>query len=541
MLSLSQGAYSAKQVLINESKVAAQAHIAMYDLMELAGKSAFEYIQKFYLKQEPNPKQKSNETSMLEDKDKDKDKDKDENDKPAFLILCGKGNNGGDGFIVARLAQLAGYPVEVLITCEKSQLQGDALSAYQSMITAGVTQLSFVNLSTMARYVGNFSGDIIVDALFGIGFKGELSSQWQQVIEAINKHKAFVASIDVPSGLCASTGNVSSVAVIAQLTVTFIVYKQGLLTGIAANYVGQLVLAGLGLNTLFNQEIATDTFLQSTNTLPALTKRKAASHKGDIGLALAIGGGLGLPGAIRLSSEAALRCGTALLAVCCHENNQALVFNGRPELMLAPTDSTLLTDSSLFDKAGVCFIGPGLGRDIWAENMFSAISQLMCSDSVDDATVKKGYVLDADALYWLSKTTLYNNHWVLTPHPKEAATLLHCDVATIEADRFAAVNAIANKYGGICLLKGAGTLISDGKRIVINTTGNAGMASGGMGDVLTGIVAALMLQMSDNFAATQLAAYIHGAAADIIVQRNGQRGLLASDLFIELQHLVNQF
>jgi NAD(P)H-hydrate epimerase len=249
-------------------------------------------------------------------------------------------------------------------------------------------------------------------------------------------------------------------------------------------------------------------------------------------LLLTIGGGLGMPGAIRLASEAALRCGVGLVSVSCHQQSQLLVSNGRPELMLAPTTTGLLAQSQQFKKAKGYLIGPGLGQDSEAEQLLELVFEITRLNN-------KFMVVDADALSLLSQSKQYYNNWVLTPHPKEAAKLLHCEVADIEADRFAAVRAIAKQYGGVCLLKGAGSLISDGKSVHINNSGNAGMASGGMGDVLSGVISALILQSDSLLSATCLAAYIHGAAADIIACNNGQRGLLASDLFIPLQQILN--
>jgi NAD(P)H-hydrate epimerase len=353
-----------------------------------------------------------------------------------------------------------------------------------------------------------------------------------------------VLSIDIPSGLCATTGSViEGNAIIANVTVTFIVFKQGLLTGQAANYIGELILADIELGHVFTQLVPSGIYYQqyypTLNRGGLLPERLKTSHKGNIGQILALGGGTGTPGAIRLASEAALRSGAALVAVCCQKENQALVFNGRPELMLAPSEAKQLVNSSAMKKAKVLLLGPGLGQTKWSKNLFN----LVISEVVENKD--RWLVLDADGLTLLSQTKvsqteLYCSHWILTPHPKEAAILLGCDVTCIEADRFSAVQSIAKKYGGICILKGAGSLISNGNQIVINSTGNAGMASGGMGDVLSGIVAALVLQTNDYFAAACLAAYIHGAAGDIIADSNGQRGMLASDLFVPLQKLVSK-
>ncbi|MFT7005618.1 MAG: hydroxyethylthiazole kinase-like uncharacterized protein yjeF [Colwellia sp.] len=509
-------AYSAKQVLNNESGVAQSQQIALYQLMERAGSAAFETLQKHW------PKAKS------------------------ILVLCGKGNNGGDGFVIARLAHLAKMQVTVLVTCDVTSIKGDALLAYQNMVAVGVTDIVTDNVIAQ---VALFSGDIIVDALFGIGFYGSLATPMQQLVTAINTNAADVLSVDIPSGLCATTGLVeNSLAVIAKMTVTFIVYKQGLLTGQSANFIGELILADLLLGDAFKQQVTCHHYFQKEYPLydgvSFLTKRLNTSHKGTIGQILAVGGGVGMPGAIRLASEAALRSGAALVAVCCHQDNQALVFNGRPELMLAPNEAKKLANSLVVSKAKVLLLGPGLGQTQWSQNLFDLIvAPFVEGTKLEDEKVagkqNSNIVIDADGLTLLAKTNYFCSRWVLTPHPKEAATLLGCDTATIEANRFDAVKAIAKKYGGICILKGAGTLISDGDTVVINSTGNAGMASGGMGDVLSGIVAALILQTDNYFVATCLAVYIHGAAGDIIADRQGQRGMLASDLFAPLQQLVN--
>jgi len=513
-------AYSAKQVLASEALVAKRQQLPMYTLMARAGTAAFDALCQRW------PSAKS------------------------ILVLSGKGNNGGDGFIIARLAHLADLKVRVLISCDVNNIKGDALTAYQAMIDEGVSDIFTENL---AKHISEFSGDIIVDALFGIGFYGALTEPMQQLVSSVNDHSGAVLSVDIPSGLCASTGHVNDEnAVIADVTVTFIVYKQGLLTGQAANFVGDLVLADIGLGGAFTDFLASDVLYQSSypllNNVRPLKKRLKTSHKGTIGQVLAIGGDYGMPGAIRLASEAALRCGAALVSVCCHQNNQGLVFNGRPELMLAPSNAEQLASSAVISKARVLLLGPGLGQTQWSTALFDLIvSEILNVDSGKSDTARgnetinkeKQLVLDADALTLLSQTNYSCSRWILTPHPKEAASLLGCDVATIEADRFNAVRSIAKKYGGICILKGAGSLISDGSQVIINSTGNAGMASGGMGDVLSGIVAALVLQTDDYFAASCLAVYIHGAAGDIIANNNGQRGILASDLFAPLQRLVN--
>ena len=498
-------AYSAKQVLANEAIVAKNQKLAMYVLMERAGTAVFEELQN----------QWSNTNSVL--------------------VICGKGNNGGDGFISARLAYLAKMKVTVLITCDVEHLKGDALTAYQAMLDVGVSD---VFTQQLTKHIEEFSGEVIIDALFGIGFYGDLGEPMETLVSTINQNSAKKLSIDIPSGLCATTGSVSSdVAVVADVTVTFIVFKQGLLTGQAANYVGELILADIGLGHEFSQLVPSCVSYQQHSLLvdnvSPLKKRLNTSHKGNIGQVLAIGGGKGMPGAIRLAGEASLRCGAALVSICCDKGNQALVFNGRPEFMLSAQNAKQLANSEHLAKANVLIAGPGLGQTDWSKALIDLVLLQMKKSK------RKWLVLDADGLSLLANTKDYCSRRILTPHPKEAAKLLGCNVANIEADRFSAVKNIAKQYGGICILKGAGTLISNGHQTVVNSTGNSGMASGGMGDVLAGVVAALTLQAQDYFEACCLAVYIHGAAGDIIANKYGQRGMLASDLFLPLQKLVN--
>ena len=516
--------YSAQQVLENEEQVARGQGIALYELMQSAGEAVFKAL----LKQWPDAKN--------------------------ILIVAGKGNNGGDAFIVALLAYQAGLQVKVQLTCLAEQLKGDAQLAYQAMILAGMSDLVFdANLAECTclkvfENINDFNGDVIVDALFGIGFKGELTDSTRKLVRTVNQHKSPILSIDVPSGLCATTGfasgsAVDEQAVIAQLTITFIVYKQGLLTGQSANFVGKLQLASLGLTKAFTDCVISSIYYQRQADINSLPKRLACHHKGDSGLLLAIGAGDGMPGSIRLTSEAALRCGAGLVAVCCAQENQTTVISGRPELMLTPSMANELVNSVDFNKAKAFVLGPGLGLDERAKQLVFLTLQKNIGED-------KPIVIDADALILLSQysqsdigkltnSAINFNKWILTPHPKEAASLLGCAIDKIEADRFTAVRALAKEYNAICILKGAGTLISDGRQVVINSSGNAGMASGGMGDVLSGIIGALVMKSANNFNSVCTAVYIHGASADIMVKSNGPLGLLASDLFLPLQRLIN--
>lgn len=499
--SLTHHVYKVNQLQRYEADAAKSINISLYQLMKRAGVAVFEKIQQKYA------------------------------DVSRILIVCGKGNNGGDGYVIARLAVKAKLEVQVVVNTQRENIQGDAKQALteleNTIIENNACKVIFASSSPLAKnYVENYDGELIIDCLFGIGFKGSLLPADEMLIASINRALCYRVSVDVPSGLDANVATAGSVAIIADITVTLIAYKQGLLTGQAANYVGELYLASLGVNNALAGLTATQCFYQSKITLPQLPRRIANSHKGSIGTLITVGGNEGYAGAIRLCSEAALRTGSALVGVCCHKNATASL-QSRPELMAIANSAQSLMTNKLLAKMKAVVIGPGLGQDEWAKQLFESILLL--------PAIK---VLDADALQLLAKHPKQQD-WILTPHPGEAAALLSCSVADIEADRYSAVATIANTYGGICVLKGAGTLISDGHSIWVNNTGNAGMASGGMGDVLSGIIGSLAMQMPNLLDAARLGVYIHGRAADIIAQENGMIGMLASDLFPKIQQLVN--
>ncbi len=504
LASLPQRAYSATQVLDNEAKVAELQQITMTLLMEKAGLAAFSYIRETYPR------------------------------LAKLLVMCGKGNNGGDGFVIARLAYELGIDVTVYLCADETQLKGDAKIAFERLASTHVTVIYLSELPLTEQFLVDNQYQLIVDAIFGIGFKGQLPIQLISLVSVVNQSAIPVLSVDVPSGLDATTGNVVGDAIVAQHTVTFIAVKQGLLTGQAARFIGELYLADLTLGDCFQELVSSTVAIQGTSlnspaSLPKNPLRLATSHKGSIGKLLELGGGKGHAGAIRLASEAALRAGASLVAVHCHPDNHQLVFQGRPELILVSENEQDRAHSVHLEQAKVLLIGPGLGQDLWAKTLFSAV-----------ISANKPCVLDADALRLLAKQPQHNEQWVLTPHPGEAAALLHCSVAEIEQNRFAAVKAIANQYGGVCVLKGAGSLVCYGDNIWINTSGNSGMASGGMGDVLSGIIAALLMQLAQPIDAVRLAVHIHGQAADNVARRSGKIGMLASDLFPEIQQLLNQ-
>ncbi|PAS01741.1 bifunctional ADP-dependent NAD(P)H-hydrate dehydratase/NAD(P)H-hydrate epimerase [Vibrio cholerae] len=438
-----------------------------------------------------------------------------------WLICCGGGNNGGDGYIVAVLARHMGIDVTVWQLGDPEKLPADAHRAYQQWKELGGAV--YAPQSEVPE-----STDVIIDALFGIGLKEALRPQVVPLIELLNQSGKPIVAVDVPSGLCADTGQVMGTCIKAQHTVSLIGLKQGLVTGQARCYVGTLHYAGLGVEEVFAQHntpslVSIDGKLRHS----LLPPRQACTHKGQNGKALIVGGNEGMGGALILCASACARSGAGLSAAMTHPDNVTAMLTITPEVM-----STSWNKQHLFEEriewCDALALGPGLGRDAQAQQIMQRLSSL-----------KVPKVWDADALYFLAHDPSYDAQRIITPHPVEAARLLGCEVEEVEQDRFAAIRLLQQRYGGVVVLKGAGTLVDDGKEIAVCLQGNPGMASGGMGDVLTGIIVALLAQKIPLADAAKLGVWLHSSAADLNTKSHGQRGLLASDLLPHLRELLN--
>ncbi|EKF9175838.1 NAD(P)H-hydrate dehydratase [Vibrio cholerae] len=440
-----------------------------------------------------------------------------------WLICCGGGNNGGDGYIVAVLARHMGIDVTVWQLGDPEKLPADAHRVYQQWKELGGAV--YAPQSEVPE-----STDVIIDALFGIGLKEALRPQVVPIVELLNHSGKPIVAVDVPSGLCADTGQVMGTCIKAQHTVSLIGLKQGLVTGQARCYVGTLHYAGLGVEEVFAQHntpslVSIDGKLRHS----LLPPRQACTHKGQNGKALIVGGNEGMGGALILCASACARSGAGLSAAMTHPDNVTVT------AMLAITPEVMSTSwnkQHLFEEriewCDALALGPGLGRDAQAQQIMQRLSSL-----------KVPKVWDADALYFLAHNPSYDAQRIITPHPVEAARLLGCEVEEVEQDRFAAIRQLQQRYGGVVVLKGAGTLVDDGKEIAVCLQGNPGMASGGMGDVLTGIIVALLAQKIPLADAAKLGVWLHSSAADLNTKSHGQRGLLASDLLPHLRELLN--
>ncbi|QSX29481.1 NAD(P)H-hydrate dehydratase [Shewanella cyperi] len=434
------------------------------------------------------------------------------------VLLAGSGNNGADALALARLMLERGLPLRVLASADgKTVEHRRAQKAFEA--AGGVVEPYSKEAVEGA--------EVIIDGLLGSGTNGELRAAMAGIIQDINASGAWVLSLDLPSGVDADTGNVNPIAVCADMTLSFGGLKQGLFTSRARHFAGEVRLASLGLEAALSQETPSAQRVDGQFLKDLLGRRPRDSHKGQSGKVTVMGGNHGMAGAVRLAGEACLRAGAGLVTVISQPEHQLTVNANRPELMFWGCE---LVDMEVYLRLGwadVLVIGPGLGRDDWGYNLFKAVGM---SD--------KPCVLDADALNFLAKEPRRQQNWVLTPHPGEAARLLGMSVAEVEQDRFAAVQKLQQTYGGVVLLKGAGTLICDGEQVVVAPVGNPGLASGGCGDVLSGIIAALMAQGLAPMTATIAGVVVHGEAADLAAAA-GERGMLASDLMPFIRQLVN--
>lgn len=513
--SLPQAVYQTEQLRRGEAQAAEAVGLTLDQLMEAAGAALWELLEQRW------------QHELAEH---------------GLVVVLGPGNNGGDGYVVARLAAAAGIRVQLFASPPKTELaqqKAEALTA--CLLTKNrqqQPQTEALPLAELARH--GVRDAVVVDALLGNGISRPVQGDFKTVIEQLNDWQGPVVSADIPSGLQSDSGQPQPIAVTATVTVTFIAVKQGLVTGRAADFCGELLFADLGVAESFAAQNSPAAMrICATQANSWLTPRSPATHKGQQGTVLIIGGGRGMAGAAALAGMAALRAGAGKVLVACHPASYQTIAMQQPELMVHPIE-TAADLAPLLKLATQIAIGPGLGTDNWAQQLWQAVLQSDCP-----------MVVDADALRLLAQAPqAYAPGWILTPHPGEAGSLLEQSTAEISANRWQAVAQLSQRYvqqGGdenaatsAVLLKGAGTLIADGSGVWVNTTGSAAMASGGMGDVLTGLLSGLWAQLPQLTATevTCLAVWLHGRAAELAAQ-DGVRGTLASDLLVPIRQLVN--
>jgi len=440
----------------------------------------------------------------------------------SVLVLCGAGNNGGDGYLVAASAKRHDLDVSCVAVAPTGKLSGDARKAWQKALADGVDVLDLEALGESSLDDLFASAGLIVDAMLGTGVSGAPREPFATLISRCNSALAPVLAVDLPSGLNATTGAAEGDVVNAARTVTFIGLKAGLFTGQGAAACGEVVfesldtdeaIAGSGQKPVARRR-------DWGSVMPWLPPRPANAHKGRFGHVLVVAGDRGFGGAGLLAAEAAARSGAGLVSLATRPEHVTAALARCPSVMVHGLihGSELPT---LLDAASVVVCGPGIGRSAWGQQM---LEQVVASG--------KPRVLDADALNLLSgRVAIPADNHILTPHPGEAARLLNCLVPEVEADRMAAARNLQALYGGTVLLKGAGTVVAseDGGLDIISGS-NPGMATGGMGDVLSGIVAAVLAQIGDGQKAAVLGASVHLAAADRAARTTGFIGLIPTDV-----------
>jgi len=473
-----------------------------------------------------------------------------------ILVLCGAGNNAGDGYVVARLAKQAGLNVQVISLIDPDSLKNEAGQAYRAWLEAcdesdHVTEHDITSAPVLIEEC-----DVIIDALLGTGLQRSVSDQWSGLMELVNHSGKPVISVDIPSGLYADTGCIAGNAINADITVCFIGLKQGMFTAEAGDVCGEILLDDLGLPEQAYEKVDSDARLIDAPVYDLLPERKAASHKGRFGHVLIAGGNKGMPGAVILAARAALRCGAGLVTIVTEKSNLAALAQAVPEAMVktySVGDDDLFSET-MIDSITHIAIGMGLGQDEWS----SALLKHCIS-------MNKPLLVDADGLnllaFGLQEKETISGPLVITPHPGEAARLLSgrgadakhaLTSADIQMDRFEKIKKLHSLFdeAKTCtvVLKGAGSLIYDGQLLRVCNRGSAAMAAPGMGDVLSGICIGLMAQLlrpspdeAEDEASlseiTALAVCLHASAADSYT-KGKTRGLLASDVIDTLPELL---
>lgn len=471
----------------------------------------------------------------------------------AMVVFCGPGNNGGDGYVLARLAAEGGVPSTVVRLSSQKFQAGAAFESRTLALQAGVSEVE--NLTALPGKHDLVGQTVFVDAMFGAGFRGQLQDRFAEAAQRLSRQSSQVLALDIPSGLDADTGVACHSAVRAGVTITFIGQKLGLLTGDGPACCGKVEFSALSVPDRLRNTIAPPVRTLSRHDVMTLRPRRTASfHKGNAGKTLIIAGDTGMGGAAILAAEGASRSGAGTVNLFTHPDHINAALARCPTVMAlgvsqpgtqaghGKKEKLTHRQQSIHEAANAVVLGPGLGQDGWGEAWLQWLSLQSA----------KPLVLDADALNIIASrassgeyfSRLNNAGLIITPHPGEAARLLGCSAKDIQGDRYEAVRRLVRLTGAVVILKGAGSLVGwldNQQRLQVEVclAGNPGMASGGMGDVLSGVLGSLLAQGLDAVAASRLGCFLHSAAADRLAESSGKTGLLANDLPPMIRHLLN--
>ncbi len=451
-----------------------------------------------------------------------------------ILAVCGVGNNGGDGVAIARILKEYGYHVSIMMIGDETKMTDETKLQLQIAKKLGV---DIINTGRIVEY------NVIIDAIFGIGLSKPITGEIERVVKEINQAHNRVFSVDIPSGIHADNGNVMNVAVIADTTVTFGLNKQGVVLYPGCMYAGEIIVADIGFPGKAVEYAKPDTFTYEEMDLKRLPIRKSYSNKGTYGKVLVIAGSKNMSGACYLSAKAAYRTGAGLVKVLTVEENRTIIQTILPEAILSTYDSEAVEQSGndilqAIQWASVVVIGPGIG--------ISPSSSYLLNMVLQHANVP--VIIDADAITLLSQDESYSTkdgkctipkNSIITPHIKEMASFIHQSVQDVVDHLIKTAVDSLILDDSILVLKDARTIVTNGLQVYVNLSGNNGMATGGSGDVLTGIIAALIAQGLDKFQSASLGVYIHGLAGDYAVSKGNSYSLIASDIIEALPMVLD--
>lgn len=443
-----------------------------------------------------------------------------EDRRSGFLFVCGTGNNGGDGLAAARLLIQQGYRAAVLLVGDPERMSADAKT---QMALAAACKVPAVQ----ADAVGSPVYDVIVDAMFGVGLNRAVSGEYEKIISAVNDAGKKVYAADIPSGIHGDNGSVMNVAVRADVTVTFGANKRGLVLYPGCQYAGEVIVGDIGYPEVSYEAVGNPAYYFEPDDLVRIVpKRPPDGHKGTFGRVSVIGGSEGMSGAPLFSAKAAYAAGAGLVKICSVTADREILLSGLPEALFSGYDKADGTaDREVLENAvswADCIVlGPGLGQSARAGNIVSYVL----------GHCEKPIVLDGDGITLCQEGMLKGKHNViLTPHPKEFSAITGKEISHLKEDFLGEVRAFAERTGVIVAGKDARTVVSDGREIYVNVSGNSGMGTGGSGDVLTGVIAGFLAQGADAFTAAKAGVYVHGLAGDHVSQTYNEYSLTASGL-----------
>jgi NAD(P)H-hydrate epimerase len=454
----------------------------------------------------------------------------------SISVIAGKGNNGGDGFVIARHMVNRGVRASVYLLSEIEKIRGDAQINLDIIKKMGIPVISILNIDELLKEKENINkSSIVIDAIFGTGLSYEVKGFYREVIDFINSLNKTVVSVDIPSGLDANTGYPLGISMHADLTVTFGLPKIGQLIYPGAELVGKLEIVDISIPKYIIEKEYIDTNLITYEDIKKKIKKRAPNiHKGNCGHTIVIAGSTGKTGAAVMASESAMRVGAGLVTLCIPKSSYNIVESKLTEVMTEPlpdnNDGTFNYSSidriiDLTNDKDIVIIGPGLSVNGDTKRIVGEVIK----------SIDLPIVIDADGINIIAENPdillKKKNEIVLTPHPGEMARLIKKDTRAVQRDRIGIAKEFGKKYGVYLVLKGARTIIADPQsNVYINPTGNPGMASGGMGDVLTGMIGGFISQGYNILDSSILGVFIHGMSGDRVAEEKGELGLVATDV-----------